>query len=131
MMTPPPKYALRFLRWFCREEYLEEIEGDLVEMYEKQQEHAPHLAKWNFLIRVLFHLHPAYIKSLTTFHSMTLFNHYIKISWRNLLKDKGYSLINISGLGIGMAVALLIGLWIQYETSFDAFPAEPTRLWIP
>lgn len=121
MMTPPPKYALRFLRWFCREEFLEEIEGDLVEMYEKQQEHAPRRAKWNFMIRVLFHLHPAYIRSLNTLHSMTLFNHYLKISWRNLLKDKGYSLINISGLGIGMAVALLIGLWIQHETSFDAF----------
>ncbi|MEM8900982.1 MAG: ABC transporter permease [Bacteroidota bacterium] len=121
MMTLLPKYALRFLRWFCREEFLEEIEGDLVEMYEKQQVHSPSLAKWNFMIRVLFHLHPAYIKSLNTLHSMTLFNHYLKISWRNLLKDKGYSLINISGLGIGMAVALLIGLWIQYETSFDTF----------
>lgn len=32
MKKPPPKYALDFLRWFCREDYIEEIEGDLIEL---------------------------------------------------------------------------------------------------
>jgi hypothetical protein len=34
----PPNRALRFLSWFCREDYIEEIEGDLVELFECQQE---------------------------------------------------------------------------------------------
>jgi putative ABC transport system permease protein len=46
---------------------------------------------------------------------------YIKISWRNLLKSKAYSLINISGLAIGLACALAIGLFIRDEYSFDRF----------
>lgn len=46
---------------------------------------------------------------------------YIKISWRNLLKSKVYSLINISGLAIGLACALAIGLFIQDEYSYDRF----------
>jgi ABC-type antimicrobial peptide transport system permease subunit len=42
-----------------------------------------------------------------------------KIAWRNLIRNKGYSAINIGGLAVGMAVALLIGLWINDELSFD------------
>jgi ABC-type antimicrobial peptide transport system permease subunit len=44
---------------------------------------------------------------------------YFKIAWRNLFKTKGYSLINIGGLAVGMAIALLIGLWIYDELSFN------------
>jgi putative ABC transport system permease protein len=44
---------------------------------------------------------------------------YFKIGWRNLLKNKGYSFINIGGLAVGMAVAILIGLWVYEEISYD------------
>ncbi len=37
---------------------------------------------------------------------------YFKIAWRNLLKNKIYSLINIGGLAVGMGVAILIALWV-------------------
>ena len=43
--------------------------------------------------------------------------YYSKIAWRNLLKNKIYSVINIAGLATGMAVAMIIGLWIHDETS--------------
>jgi putative ABC transport system permease protein len=46
---------------------------------------------------------------------------YFKVAWRNLLKSKFFSAINIFGLAIGMAVALLIGLWVHNEYSFDKF----------
>jgi putative ABC transport system permease protein len=48
-----------------------------------------------------------------------MIKNYLKIAWRNLLKSKTYSLINITGLSLGMAVALLIGLWIRDELTFD------------
>jgi ABC-type antimicrobial peptide transport system permease subunit len=50
---------------------------------------------------------------------MTMFRNYLKIAWRNLLNNKVSSVINISGLAVGMSVALLIGLWIWDEVSFD------------
>jgi putative ABC transport system permease protein len=54
-----------------------------------------------------------------------MFRSYLKIAWRNLLKNKTSSFINISGLAIGMAVAMLIGLWIwdeiSYNKSFDNY----------
>ena len=48
-----------------------------------------------------------------------MFKNYFKIAWRNLIKNKGISFINIGGLAVGMAVATLIGLWIWDELSFD------------
>lgn len=48
-----------------------------------------------------------------------MISNFLKIAWRNLLKSKWYSSINIIGLATGMAVALLIGLWIWDELSFN------------
>ena len=50
-----------------------------------------------------------------------MFRNYFKTSWRNIIKDKGYAGFNILGLAIGMAVALIIGLWVQYQFSYDRF----------
>ncbi|MFC4873298.1 ABC transporter permease [Negadavirga shengliensis] len=49
-----------------------------------------------------------------------MWRNYLKIAWRNLKRNKGYSFINIAGLAIGMAVAMLIGLWIWDELSFNS-----------
>src|SRR5664279_5364829 len=46
-----------------------------------------------------------------------MFKNNLKIAWRNLLKSKTYSFINIAGLAAGMAVAMIIGLWISDELS--------------
>jgi len=46
---------------------------------------------------------------------------YLKTAWRNLTHNKVYSTLNIVGLGAGMAVALLIGLWVSNEYSYDRF----------
>jgi putative ABC transport system permease protein len=46
---------------------------------------------------------------------------YFKSAWRYLLHNKGYSALNILGLATGMAVALVIGLWVYYQYSFDRF----------
>ncbi len=48
-----------------------------------------------------------------------MLKNYMTIAWRNLLRNKGYSLINIGGLAAGMVVAILIGLWIVDELSFN------------
>lgn len=46
---------------------------------------------------------------------------YFKTAWRNIVRSKGYSALNIFGLAMGMAVALLIGLWVYHEYSYDTF----------
>ncbi|NAS11613.1 ABC transporter permease [Poritiphilus flavus] len=48
-----------------------------------------------------------------------MFRNYLKIGWRNLLKNKAYTLINIGGLALGMAVTLVIGLWVEDELTYN------------
>jgi putative ABC transport system permease protein len=50
-----------------------------------------------------------------------MFKRYFKIAWRNLLRNKVYSTINILGLAAGMAVAMLIALWIRDEVTYDRY----------
>jgi putative ABC transport system permease protein len=53
--------------------------------------------------------------------SNRMFRNYVKTAWRNLVKNKFYSLINIVGLSAGLAIGILILLWVQDELSFDGF----------
>jgi putative ABC transport system permease protein len=50
-----------------------------------------------------------------------MIKNYLKTAWRNLLKNKFYSVINIVGLTAGLAIGILILLWVQDELSFDSF----------
>ncbi|MEO3405436.1 ABC transporter permease [Mucilaginibacter sp. CAU 1740] len=58
-----------------------------------------------------------------------MFRNYFKIAFRNLWAKKTFSLINITGLAVGMAGAILIGLWVQNEYSFDSFHANNKTLY--
>src|SRR5689334_5824539 len=57
-----------------------------------------------------------------------MFKNYLKIAWRNLLKNKIYSIINVLGLASGMAVAILIALWIWDEVTYDKYHANHKQL---
>ncbi len=57
-----------------------------------------------------------------------MIKNYFKIAWRNLIKNKASSFINIGGLAVGMAVAMLIGLWIWDELSFDKYHQNYDRV---
>jgi len=58
-----------------------------------------------------------------------MFKNFFKIAFRNLFRNKAFSIINISGLAIGIASAVLILLWIQNEISYDRFHANSDRLY--
>jgi len=58
-----------------------------------------------------------------------MFKNYIKIAWRNLVKGKLYSIINISGLAVGIACCLLIGLYIYQELSYDLFHEQADQIY--
>jgi hypothetical protein len=58
-----------------------------------------------------------------------MFKNYLKVAWRNLVRNKIFSVINITGLALGMACSLLIFLWIQDEFSYDTFHENGARLY--
>jgi putative ABC transport system permease protein len=57
-----------------------------------------------------------------------MLKNYLKIAWRNLIKNKAYSLLNIGGLAMGMTVAMLIGLWIYDEFSYNKYHSNADRV---
>ncbi len=63
---------------------------------------------------------PEYLK-LTIYWRTAMFGNYLKSAFRNITKHKGFSLINISGLAVGMACCILILFYVRYEMSFDKF----------
>jgi putative ABC transport system permease protein len=123
-MNQPPKKALAFLRWFCREDCLDEVEGDLTELFMKKYEHSPRLARLFFVWSVLKYFRPEFLKSFRNYHqpnTFGMFKNYFKVAFRNLARNNGYALINIGGLALGMVVTMMIGLWIYDEISFDKY----------
>jgi len=58
-----------------------------------------------------------------------MIRNYIKIAWRNLWKNKAFTVINLSGLVVGMATVILIGTWIQNELSFERFHTNESALY--
>src|SRR5579871_153044 len=122
-MNTPPKFFLRFFRWFCNPELRNSIEGDITELYnERVIKSGKRKADLKFAADVLLLLRPGIIKSSNESQSINhfvMYKSYFKIGWRNLLKNKGYSVINIGGLALGMAVVLVIALWVYDELSFN------------
>lgn len=58
-----------------------------------------------------------------------MLKNFFKTAWRNLLRSKGYSALNILGLATGMAVTLLIGLWVAHEYSYDTYLPDSGQLY--
>lgn len=57
-----------------------------------------------------------------------MLSNYLKIAYRNLTRNKGYSFINIGGLAVGMAVAIMIGLWMNDELTFNHYHKNHDRI---
>ena len=128
----PPQRPLRFLRWFCRDDYLEEIEGNLLELYEQQYEASPTKARQQFAWNLLRHFHPAFIRSFKIHYTQNhraMLRHNFLLTFRNFQRYKSTFLINLIGLSSGLACALLIFLWVQDELRVDKFHANDNRLY--
>ncbi|MCW3118444.1 MAG: hypothetical protein JWM28_2526, partial [Chitinophagaceae bacterium] len=58
-----------------------------------------------------------------------MIKNYFNIAWRNVIRNKAFSAINISGLALGMTCSLLIMLWVQDERRFDGFHKNEKQLY--
>jgi putative ABC transport system permease protein len=58
-----------------------------------------------------------------------MFKNYLTTAWRNIFRSKGFSFLNIAGLAVGLAVCLLILLYVRAETSYDAYHAHVDRIY--
>lgn len=124
---------MRFFRWFCRRDFLEDIEGDLNERFDQLiEEFGERGARRRFAWEVLLLFRPGMIRSLDSFPILNrpnMLRQNLKIGYRSLLKDKTYSAIKIGGFAIGITAFLLISLLIEDEVSYDQHYAEKDRIY--
>ena len=123
------------LGWFADPNTKEEVQGDLLEMYAYWVKTGGlSKAKWRYILSVVRLLRPfakqkrSQEYSKTYLFSLDMIHNYFKIALRNLVKNKVYSAINIGGLAAGMAIAMLIGLWIYDEFSYDKYHQNYGRI---
>jgi putative ABC transport system permease protein len=123
----PPRCAQRLFQWLHPEETREEVGGDLDELYDYWHARGGRFqATLRYVLNVFSVLPPFILRrrsarqySGPSNFSLIMISNYFKVARRNLAKNKMYAFINITGLASGMAVAMLIGLWLYDELSFN------------
>ena len=123
-----PKSPLRVLAWFCPDHLYEEIEGDLLQCYERDlKKFSVQKSKRRLLWNTIRFFRPGILlrnKFSISLIPLYMIINYIKIAFRNFQRQKGYTLLNVVGLSLGLAASLLIFQYVKYEKSFDAFHAR-------
>jgi len=101
--------------------------GDFEEMFlyicENKGKGYARIWYWLHIIKSL----PGFIKN-KLYWSTAMLKNYILIAVRNVIKNKGFSFINVTGLAVGMACFLLIMVYVQHETSYDRFHEKSDRI---
>ncbi len=131
-MKTPPRYIIRFLRWFCKEGSVEEVEGDLTELYQQESLQSVRMAKLRLLWRVIKYLRPEFVKSIPGIrldNPFQMFLHHNRMARRSMLRNKVFSIVTITGLALGIGSALVIFLWANDEMKVDHFHSRIDRMY--
>src|SRR5690242_1759871 len=119
MKTNPPKLAKAILQRFCNLKFLEEVEGDLNEEFQRRLEKQGALkARWHYFLAVLHSIQLYPPKRTGSASSLSLISHNLLIIYRNFLRFKSTFLINLLGLSTGLTCLVLIYLWVNDELNF-------------
>lgn len=128
----PPKWAERFLKWYCRPDLLEEIQGDIYEIFDREAMANPDKARKDFVWNVVRFFRWSNIKRTNSNYKanqMGLIKNYFKVGFRNLSKNWGISLINILGLSIAIGMGIAIFIFVDMQTHMDDFHANRKNIY--
>jgi len=130
----PPRWPLQIRKAICPDELLEEIEGDVVQKFWRDQAlHGYDVARrkmiWNvvrFIRGGIIFRNKFSLTSISTF----MIPYYLRMAWRNIAGSKFYSSLNLLGLTLGLSVGLLILIWVNNEMSYDAFHSKSDNIYL-
>ncbi|MEO9870245.1 ABC transporter permease [Ekhidna sp.] len=133
MKVTPPKQLIWLLSKCCNPALWESIEGDLMELFlldlKKKGERK---AKFNYFLNALAFLRYHRLRKRQNskkLNHMALIQNYLKVSFRDLKRNKTFTGINLFGLIAGMTVSLLMFQYVLFETSFDDFNEDADRMY--
>ena len=129
----PPHWATRFLRWYCKPEIVEDLEGDLHEYFQRNlktktlwRSRLIYIIDVFKFLRIYTIRHPNFINLLINW---IMLGSYIKTSGRNLMRNRLFSVINIAGLAVSLSVGLLLIATLHDVASYDTFHEHRDRIY--
>jgi putative ABC transport system permease protein len=132
-MKSLPAWSERLLRTICPDELYEQIEGDLIEIYNYELKTVgKRKAKLRFILACFRFFRPGIFLrhkfSLNT-NSIDIIFNYFKIAYRHLVNSKAFSLINVTGLAVGITAFFLIIQYVSFEMSYDRFHTNSDNIY--
>lgn len=124
----PPVLREKILRWILPSDEVEALLGDFEEIYEeiwkKKGRSAARRWYWIQILRLL----PSSFTNMI-YWSGEMLKNYLKVAFRNIKRNKIFSLVNLLGLAVGMCCSFLIFLYVQHEFSYDRFHENSDRIY--
>lgn len=118
----PPKIPLKFLRWFCKQEQIDEVEGDLIELFELRYSQSGKKANWLFVWDVLRSLRTTNVKKLKLLNmSNGILKNTLTTGIRQMSRNKTFTGINLAGLSLSLIAFFMIALFVFDEVNYDRF----------
>ncbi|MTI38892.1 ABC transporter permease [Fulvivirga lutimaris] len=133
-MPQPPKWADKFLSWYCNPDLLEEIQGDVYELFDNRvAKEGAASAKRKFAWDVLRFFRWSNIKRTTTqnitLNNTAMIGNYFKTGMRNLIKDKVTSAISILGLALAVGSAITSYIFVTFFLNMDSFHTKRDNIY--
>lgn len=132
LMRSIPLWTGKLLKAICPEELFEQIEGDLIEIYNYDiKTVGERKAKLKIVITALRFFRLGILlrnKYSFNFSQMPMFHHFFKMFFRTSLKNGIYTFINVTGLVLGMTAFMLISLYVWNEKSYDEFHLKKNQI---
>lgn len=129
-MHNPPKILLGILRRLCRDEFLESVEGDLIALYHRRYEQRGRLyANLCYLLDVIQFLQPFFLRFRIKNTNADMYKSYFKIIFRNILKKKLFSGINLLGMSLALGIVMATFAFVSHESSYDSYHSKQDRIY--
>jgi putative ABC transport system permease protein len=129
----PPKWADRFLKWYCSDSRLEEIQGDLHELFEYRiSQSSVSQAKKRYAWDVIRCCKSYAFRKKSNYsrtNNIDMLKNYFIICLRTLMRHKSYSAINIFGLTLGIVCFTFIFMYVDDELSYDQFHEKKSQIY--
>jgi ABC-type antimicrobial peptide transport system permease subunit len=123
-----PFFGKTILRYIIPDYEQEALLGDFDEIYQDLLNRKGRLSAFFWYWRQIVILIPSFLRN-SIYWSVQMIKNYLKITFRNIRRHKGYSFINIAGLAIGITACVLLLLWVQDEWNYDRFHTNANELY--
>lgn len=129
----PPRLAQRLLDWYCDDPVKEEIAGDIEERFwDHYESEGLKKARAKFWMNTFKFIGRHTLKRRNskryTQNNLAMVKNNFKVAFRSAKKHKAYSIINLSGLAVGLTSFILIVLYVQHQLSFDQFHEQKEKI---